>query len=405
MSGDRWTFKQIFVLSGLWFAFLISFITRLIWSTLMPLINTQMHFTVAQGTSFVTAFYLGYTLTVLPGGMLADKLGYRKLLLFAVAANAIVIALMGLMQGYWPGLTLRFILGLVSGPDLSACLGIIGEWFTAKKRATATGLFVTCTSFGIIIINIYAPYVAKAWGWRAAMFVTALIPVVLFLYIIISLIGEPPYKVQKRPHVSIKESFRQIEKACTSRSVIMLSIVGITATGAKWGVTNWANLFIVKNLGFSLVTAGQAMAFFGVTSVISMVVAGWISDHSKISRHIWSAIFLLVFTPAIIGFALSPKGNLAMLYFWTGLLGIGAFMFSTLTDLLSIEVAPDYLRGTVSGFVNVFNQVGSFIFPVLLGSLFASTGSYVTSFLVISVFPVIGFVALLFVKEDKNDNL
>ncbi|MBY7147427.1 MFS transporter, partial [Levilactobacillus brevis] len=100
------------------------------------------------------------------------------------------------------------------------------------------------------------------------------------------------------------------------------------------------------------------------------------------------------------------QGSLGMLYFWTGAMGVGAFMFSTITNNLSVEVAPADQRGTVSGFINVFNQVGSFLAPVLLGQLLASTGSYVTSYLTISVFPIIAVVALLFVREsdaDKNN--
>lgn len=92
-------------------------------------------------------FYIGYTLTVLPGGELADKIGYRKMVIFTVIGNVLAMTLMVFMQGYWSGLLFRFILGLVSGQDLSACMGVISEWFTDKQRATATGIFTTCTSF------------------------------------------------------------------------------------------------------------------------------------------------------------------------------------------------------------------------------------------------------------------
>jgi sugar phosphate permease len=408
ISNDKWTLKQIMILAGLWLAFLISFITRLVWATLMPIVNNSMHFSVSQGNNYVTAFYIGYTLTVLPGGMLADKIGYRKMVIFTVIGNAVAMALMGFMQGYWSGLLFRFILGLVSGPDLSACMGVISEWFTDKQRATATGIFTTCTSFGLTVVNLYAPTVAQHYGWRAAMFVTAVIPLLVLGYVIFALKGNPPYRVKKTSETekaqnpNKESSMTMLKKAFTDRNVLMLAITGLCATGAKWGVTNWANLFIVSSLGFSVVTAGKAMAFFGITSVISMIIAGYISDHSKISRHILSAIFMAIFTPTIIGFALSPKGNLGMLYFWAGALGVGAFMFSSLTNTLSVEVAPPDLRGTVVGFVNVFNQAGSFLAPVLLGSLLTATKSYVTSFLVISIFPLIGFIALLFIKEDKK---
>ena len=98
----------------------------------MPVVNDAMHFTVQQGNSYITAFYIGYAITVLPGGMLADKFGYRKLVMAAVIGNLVVMTLMSFMQGYYSGLVLRFVLGIVSGPDLSACLGIITEWFDGK---------------------------------------------------------------------------------------------------------------------------------------------------------------------------------------------------------------------------------------------------------------------------------
>lgn len=100
-SQGRWTGKQFMVLAGIWFAFLISFITRLSWSTIMPTAIDQLHFTVQQGSSYLTAFYIGYAITVLPGGMLADKFGYRKLLLAAVMGNLVVMAAMVFMHGSW----------------------------------------------------------------------------------------------------------------------------------------------------------------------------------------------------------------------------------------------------------------------------------------------------------------
>ncbi|WP_203640541.1 MFS transporter [Levilactobacillus andaensis] len=411
-THGKWTGRQIMVLAGIWLAFLISFITRLSWATIMPSAIDSLHFTVQQGNSYLTAFYIGYAITVLPGGMLADKFGYKKLLLSAVAGNLIVMVAMVFMHGYWDGLALRFVLGLVSGPDLSACLGIITEWFDGKKRATATGIFNTCTSFGLTVINLYAPTVMVRYGWRAALGVTAFFPLAALIFSYFALKGNPPFPQQfgiKEADGEVKKesSMSRLRQAINNRSVWMLAITGLFATGAKWGVTNWANLFIVKSLHFNIVTAGTAMSIFGITSVISMVVAGWISDHSKLSRHIWAAIFMAIFTPTIIGFALTPHGSLGLLYFWTGAMGVGAFMFSTITNNLSVEVAPADQRGTVSGFINVFNQVGSFLAPVLLGQLLASTGSYVTSYLTISVFPIIAVVALLFVREsdaDKNTN-
>lgn len=406
--SSKWTGKQMMILAGIWLAFLISFITRLSWSTIMPSAIDSLHFTVQQGNTYVTAFYIGYAITVLPGGMLADKFGYRKMLLAAVLGNLVVMTAMVFMHGYWDGLILRLVLGLVSGPDLSACLGIITEWFDVKKRATATGIFNTCTSFGLTVINLYAPIVLVHYGWRAALAVTAFFPLAAFIFSYFALKGKPPFPQQfvireKNGKVETETAMMRLKKAINNRSVWMLAITGLFATGAKWGVTNWANLFIVKSLKFDLVTAGKAMSLFGITSVISMIVAGYISDHSKWTRHTWAAIFMAIFTPTIVGFVFIPHGSFGWLYFWTGAMGVGAFMFSTITNNLSVEVAPPDQRGTVSGFINAFNQVGSFIAPVILGQILAATSSYVESYLIIAAFPLIAVVALMFVRESDAD--
>ena len=80
---------------------------------------------------------------------------------------------------------------------------------------------------------------------------------------------------------------------------------------------------------------------------------------------------------------------------------MGAFGYSTIVNLLDAEVVPPELKSTGVGFVNVFNQAGSFVFPMILGSLLSTTGSYVTSFLVISIAPLLGFIACLFIKENR----
>jgi len=102
-THGKWTGREIMVLAGIWLAFLISFITRLSWATIMPSAIDSLHFTVQQGNSYLTAFYIGYAITVLPGGMLADKFGYKKLLLAAVTGNLIVMIAMVFMHGYWDG--------------------------------------------------------------------------------------------------------------------------------------------------------------------------------------------------------------------------------------------------------------------------------------------------------------
>ena len=62
MKFAKFNRRQSLLLITVWLTFMLSFVARLSWSTLMPIVNDALHFTVLQGTSYVTAFYIGYAL-------------------------------------------------------------------------------------------------------------------------------------------------------------------------------------------------------------------------------------------------------------------------------------------------------------------------------------------------------
>lgn len=116
---------QILILLSVWLTFLLSFVMRLSWASVMPILNEALHFTAKMGSQHISAFYFGYALTVLPGGILADKIGYRRTILFSLIGMAAVTALMSTITDYNMAWGLRFLLGIMSGPVQASCLSAI----------------------------------------------------------------------------------------------------------------------------------------------------------------------------------------------------------------------------------------------------------------------------------------
>ena len=136
---------QILILVSVWLTFLISFVMRLSWASLMPIVNEALSFTPQMGTAYLSAFYMGYAIMVLPGGILADRIGYRYTILFSLLAMALITALMSTIDNYTYGWVLRFLLGIVSGPVQASCLSAIGDYFGPNQRGAAVGIFMSCT--------------------------------------------------------------------------------------------------------------------------------------------------------------------------------------------------------------------------------------------------------------------
>lgn len=397
--------KQTIILLSLWLAFLLTFVTRLSWSTLMSDINEALDFTVAQSSNLVSAFYIGYAITVLPGGILSDRMGYKKAILGSLGMMAIVTALMSTIQSYEMAFAYRVLLGVVSGPLQSACLSAIGDLFTDKQKGTATGIFLTCTSFGITVINSYAPSVSSSFGWPAAFLVTAAIPLIVLVFCYFSL-----PKTQKKVEVesnsaehteklSLKDSMLMIVK---DKNILLLCIAGFFATGTTWGVTNWTNLYMTNNVGVSTVFAGTIMSIYGIAALIAKPASGLLSDFLPVKKNTMAAIFLFMFTLTLMLFASTTSPN--FLYLSGPLLGVGAFMYSPIFNALGVQAANPRNRATTAGFINLFNQVGSLLAPMLLGKILDVTGDYSLSLKYLAIFPLFAAIALIFIKISPKNN-
>lgn len=397
---------QILILVSVWLTFLISFVMRLSWASLMPIVNEALSFTPQMGTAYLSAFYMGYAIMVLPGGILADRIGYRYTILVSLLAMAVITALMSTIDNYTYGWVLRFLLGIVSGPVQASCLSAIGDYFGPNQRGAAVGIFMSCTSLGLTTVNLYAPYVATNYGWQNAFLLTAVLPILVFILSYFT-VRKPSAEIlaQREAEVSaasaahigektsLKENLLHVLK---NRNICCLAFAGFFATGATWAVAQWSNLYMVKQLGVNAIYAGHVMSAFGLAALIAKPTIGILSDILPIKKNHLVALVMFLFAPALILFASTTNPD--MLFITGPILGIGAFMHSALTNALVIQSAAPHLRGTTAGFVNLFNQIGVMLAPMILGSMLTATGSYQSALMTLAIAPVIGAIALFFVR-------
>ncbi len=404
----------------------------------MPVANEALGLSPQEGAKFITAFYLGYALTVLPGGMLADKFGYKKVLSASLVGLAIFSALMSLAQGFTSGFLMRFLLGVAAGPIQSSCLSAISDKFASHQRGTATGIFMTSSSLGISVVNLYAPSLSVHYGWQSVFLFTALIPLLILLICILAFnlsadklnadknvaasVGTLKMQDSTNSSVTKTEAGPDLQSArsqsaaanaqlsileklkciASNKDILLLAAAGLFATGTTWGVTTWTNQFMVKQVGISPVEAGSIMVIYGLCAFFAKPLIGFISDKLSMPKNRLAALALFVLAPVLIIFAKS--NSLALLQITAPLLGVAAFMYSPLTNALSIHLAPEGMKATSAGFVNLFNQIGSLSAPLILGQVYTSTQSYSSSLMIIAICPIIAAIFLLFISKKKASN-
>ncbi|ADK84083.1 major facilitator superfamily MFS_1 [Desulfarculus baarsii DSM 2075] len=113
----------------------------------------------------VTAFALGGALGAPVSGVLADRLGRRRVLAPALLIFALGGAACGLAQSFQQLLALRFVQGLGAGPLNTLTFTMAGDAYEGRARVLAMGLLGMAISVGSATASIFGGLTALA-GWR-----------------------------------------------------------------------------------------------------------------------------------------------------------------------------------------------------------------------------------------------
>lgn len=391
--------KQLIIFSIVYLCYLLAFFSRLLINPILPLVSEDLTLTHAQMGGFLSAFYLGYIFTNLPGGLLTDRYGYRKVILGTLLALGITTILFGFVNNYPIGFFVRVLAGAGSGATFSACLRAVFEWFP-NSRGFATGMLQTGTTGGLMLANLLAPPFSKHYDWQTTFYVMGSIPLVVLVFAYFFL-SESPSKINVTEPPSTQQNtnfWKDVLSMFENRNLIILGIAGFFAMAATWGTAAWANTYLNKGLNISLVAAGAWMSIYALASVITKPFSGFMMDKfSRKNKKYLLALLLFILAPALIWFSMNK--SVSMLYFLIPLLGITAFAYSPVMNTFIGELVPVGKTGAAVGFVNTIWQLGSLSAPIGMGLILDNFGnSYFYAFTTLAICAILSGLTVLFIK-------
>lgn len=380
-SHYRWV-----VLAVVWAAFLLSYVDRIAWSSVAAPVGHSLGLSVSMLGAFVTAFYIGYVVANIAGGIMTDVLGGRAMLTLALVPLGVFTFSFGFTKALWAGIVIQFAMGLAAGADYSAGMKIIAAWFR-KDRGRAMGLYTTATSLAVVLTNASVPTLSEWYGWPNAFRLLGVITLTCALVAWIVLRdaprGEPPLARIKAADVLA---------LLKSRSLVLLAIAGGGGLWATVGFGAWGNALMTKQYGISPVTAGSIVACFGVGAVIAKPVLGWLSDVYNGARKGISILCLTAFTVALSVFG--QCSTITQFYLLAPLLGAVAFGYTPVLMAQVSDASGRNSAGAGAGLTNAIWQSGSAVSPLVVGYFYQQTHSFSVALLTLAVGPVVGVAAL-----------
>ena len=163
---------RYWILALLFLSTLINYVDRQVLSNLKSTLKVELSWDDTDYATVVLMFQIAYAFAMTGSGWLIDKVGTR--LGFAITITIWSIA--GMAHAFARGVAsfgaCRFLLGLGEAGNWPGSTKAVSEWFAAKDRAFATGVWNTGSATGAILAAWAVPWIAIRFGWQAAFFLT-----------------------------------------------------------------------------------------------------------------------------------------------------------------------------------------------------------------------------------------
>ena len=373
--------------------FLLTFIVRFTWPPLIPVVVPVLNMKMSQAGAFMGAFYLGYVITQIPAGVLADYFGIRFILACSLIVEGLSTFGMGYIGSYESGFALRVVTGLGAGAVFAACARALMEWFAPKQRGTAFGLLLGAPSAGILLSGLIVPAINKSFGWEAAFQAigAATVVVGIIVYFLVKTTS------QAKSGGSMFGGFRIV---FGSKDLILTSLAGFCLMWVELGTATWT-MASIKHLGFSLSSAGTVLMFYGIGGLVAPFVSGYLSDKVGHRKYILM-ISLAIIAPVTVLFGYQATiTSLSILGF---IFGFVSYLANPHLTVMVSEFAGKEWAATANGTSNFIFQLAPMIGPVVMGWAIDVTGAFTSVWWIMAAGPVLGILLLLPVNpENKRD--
>jgi len=396
------------ILLLLFLAIAINFLDRQVLSIVEPILREKYRFTDTDYGVILVFFLLGMTLGQVPAGIMLDRWGARRgfPLIFVGWSLVGMLHAWGRTVAQFCGL--RFLLGLNECGSLSAGIKVIGEWFPARERALASGIFNAGCLAGSVIAPPIIVLIILHYGWRAAFLIPGAVGC-LWVYPWLKLYWVPAKHPRLTPDqraFMAAQTVPSVDPALHKpriRSLLCLAPVwGVILMRAFGGPVNhfywyWLPEYLKHERHMSLAMIGLVAGTPFISGGLGNIAGGWASSYlirrgrpalsARKAIVAGAAVFCLLATLVpVVG---SPASALALICLATfGNNAISANHMAVLTDTF-----PETMLARIAGMTGVGDGILSMA-AMLLTGIVVQHYSYLPVFITVGLMPVLATLSL-----------
>lgn len=339
-------------------------------SAVLPHLVREFGLTPRQTGTILSAFQLGYVLTVIASGILADRFGNKPVLVVATLATGIFSTLFGfLSRGFTSILILRLLTGLSAGAIYAPGMALLSAWFPPEKRGMALGAYTAALTASYAGGYCIAGPLSTVVSWRWSIMAISL-PVFAAAFLVAWCVKDGPDETSPMPNPAPAAREPLFPGGIRAPFLLTLGYFGhMWELYSFWG---WIGPFLAACALSSGWSALRAESFSGVASagVIlagSLAVAGigFMSDHLGRRRTILLAGIASSAAEFLFGFLYG--GSLVPVLGIGSWIGFWCVADSAVYKASLCELVPPARRATALGLQSAIGYAATVLSPLAFG--------------------------------------
>lgn len=367
----------------------------------LPYIRKEFPMSNTEAGAMMSLFFAGYVLAMIPGGYLVRKLGVSAIFSVFMVFTSIFTGAIGFASSILQMKACRLAVGLSEGPLAVGMPTTINNWFPAREKGFATGIFIAASKFGPLVVPPLCAAIIAMWGWREIFHFFAIPGIILGIawyfivpnkpsesrfcssaeaeyiendaVVITSKKKEPkPYTLKWLDKIVRAKKIERLDTAkklfsswnMVGSAMGYFFMVAITTTMMTWIPTY---LVTVKKLAIMKMAFAAAAPFAG--TVVGNLIGGWVSDN-VLGKRRKPLMMVTALTTSVMMYSLisSPADPLLLggLLFVTGVflaLGFSAFI------VYPMGLVTKEQFSIATAITNTGGQLGGFCTPIAIGMI------------------------------------
>ncbi|MCW2882563.1 MAG: Hexuronate transporter [Sphaerisporangium sp.] len=381
---------SLVVLAG---SYVVNAMDRQVFSVLLPGIRGDYGFSLGQGGLLATIFTLGIGVAGVPTGYLLDRLSRKTVMLIGILIYSMFTILTMASTGFSDMVTYRALSGVGEAMQNAALFSAVGAYFFANW-AMALGALNFAYGLGGFLGPLLGARLAGAGSWRTPFGVYGVIGLAFVLLIAVAIRKSFTERQEVSDDLGSQLHVDHVPPRLYNRNILLLGLTAVVVGVAMYGYIGLYPTFLMSHVGLPKDQAALAASMFGL-GALSGVPAGWLGD--RLNQRTVMIVSLLA--GSVVGYLLfngpTTAGPQYVLSFAEGAIASG-FLFVNIYSAMQRAVRPKMI-GRASGV-----YVASFYIPAafagyLFSALVGATGWGGAGLWQLTVLPLIGVVALLFV--------